>query len=658
MMENKRLFVGDLNTDVTEDDLRSIFKKFGHVESVELRNKSDGVDNKTFAFVNIRISPDNLASCFRAYANRTWKKCKINLQVAKESFLERLKRERNAKSRAGTKDAETESVAVPKKSSPLNVVKSKSSDTSDGDDDSIPAFQGTKFHNKARTAISGDSVEKVGNITRCTDSDGMLLRGKRGSKNETTADRAFKKESDRRRLRDAKVRRNVEISTEGISDIQKKLLTIGGSTSKSGDEADSKVTKSMPKIKLSGDKHYASNQQRVNSLNSRVSQCKSQRETIHSALASVDSKVAINKKMTFNYDSDENSDEPMSDEDKTKSTENEEIPKKDALFGSDDEDEPNAGDMFKVKPKYEGKKGQKLIELQAKFGNDDRFKMDENFLGDSDEDSNDVQGGKNCSVDGAAQRADDDDDENEINDERERNINILETVLGRQIREPAPEKIAKSYFRDTKEMRYDPNDPNCSRFEIKIERKPENKVKKKVEGEPGKLPDVSKERFYQVNESLKDTFQKVAPETNGFSFVSAFGKDSSSCSEDSECSEPEYSYEIINETDKKEKYTEWKVVNDDDKEGSKMSDDDDKRSVEMDRSVGQSTKTFFFVIDDPRLKQSSFFRKDDLQVLRDRWHEDRRKFLDMFNVRRKQVKRKSKERPERKGSKRGRFANR
>ena len=44
----------------------------------------------------------------------------------------------------------------------------------------------------------------------------------------------------------------------------------------------------------------------------------------------------------------------------------------------DVEEEEDYG--FKVKPEFSGKRGEKLMKLQAKFGGDDRFKMDQKFV--------------------------------------------------------------------------------------------------------------------------------------------------------------------------------------------------------------------------------------------------------------------------------------
>ena len=96
IMSSKRFYVGNLFPDVEEADLKKLFKKFGTVEKVEIKKKSD-VEGKvltTFAFVTVQISDDDVATCIQQFNNLKWKKHLIKVQQAQESFLSRLQRER------------------------------------------------------------------------------------------------------------------------------------------------------------------------------------------------------------------------------------------------------------------------------------------------------------------------------------------------------------------------------------------------------------------------------------------------------------------------------------------------------------------------------------------------------------------------------------
>uniref|UniRef100_A0A3B5K3U5 Nucleolar protein 8 n=1 Tax=Takifugu rubripes TaxID=31033 RepID=A0A3B5K3U5_TAKRU len=94
IMSNRRtrLYVGGLSHTVTQKDLKDRFGKFGDVEDVELRIRRDteGVPYKTFGYININISDANLKRCFSVLNKSKWKGGTLRIEIAKESFLQRL----------------------------------------------------------------------------------------------------------------------------------------------------------------------------------------------------------------------------------------------------------------------------------------------------------------------------------------------------------------------------------------------------------------------------------------------------------------------------------------------------------------------------------------------------------------------------------------
>ena len=97
----KRFYVGNLFHNVNEQDLQKLFVKYGSVTNVEIKSKQDIDGNKiaTYAFVTINLKDkhDNAASqCIRDCNNLKWKKNVIKVQVAQESFLSRLQKERQS----------------------------------------------------------------------------------------------------------------------------------------------------------------------------------------------------------------------------------------------------------------------------------------------------------------------------------------------------------------------------------------------------------------------------------------------------------------------------------------------------------------------------------------------------------------------------------
>ena len=99
----KRFYVGNLFHDVSESNLSKLFSKHGKVQNVEIKSKRDidGNNIATFAFVTLEMKnqSENAASlCIREYNNLKWKKNLIKVQIAQESFLQRLQKERQESS--------------------------------------------------------------------------------------------------------------------------------------------------------------------------------------------------------------------------------------------------------------------------------------------------------------------------------------------------------------------------------------------------------------------------------------------------------------------------------------------------------------------------------------------------------------------------------
>ena len=65
MSESKRLFVGNLPDDISDAEVRSQFKNYGQITSLEIKSKkaADGSVISTFAFVDLVVSPSQLSQC-------------------------------------------------------------------------------------------------------------------------------------------------------------------------------------------------------------------------------------------------------------------------------------------------------------------------------------------------------------------------------------------------------------------------------------------------------------------------------------------------------------------------------------------------------------------------------------------------------------------
>lgn len=91
-----RLFVGGLSDQVDRNALESAFSEFGHVSNVDFKEKTDPEGNvmMKFAFVSMEGQMYQVQECVRQMNGSSWLGSQLRVEVAKESFLDRLKRER------------------------------------------------------------------------------------------------------------------------------------------------------------------------------------------------------------------------------------------------------------------------------------------------------------------------------------------------------------------------------------------------------------------------------------------------------------------------------------------------------------------------------------------------------------------------------------
>ncbi|XP_030569587.1 probable RNA-binding protein CG14230 [Drosophila novamexicana] len=97
-MGSTRFFLADLPAKTTEHDLRALFQDYGDVERVELKTKEQFVDSgqtiaKVIAFVTAQT--DDADYCVNELNWQRLHGAKLKVSLAKESFLDRLKRERD-----------------------------------------------------------------------------------------------------------------------------------------------------------------------------------------------------------------------------------------------------------------------------------------------------------------------------------------------------------------------------------------------------------------------------------------------------------------------------------------------------------------------------------------------------------------------------------
>ncbi|EEC03941.1 conserved hypothetical protein [Ixodes scapularis] len=411
------------------------------------------------------------------------------------------------------------------------------------------------------------------------------------------------------------------------------------------------------------EKHQADNAKRLASLERRVAQARSQKELLRSALTSVDAAAQKNNRKTLFEDSDEEEGNRHRTTGPSAAARTPPLTKF-SLFEEDSGEEP-ADEVeqlerdFRLRPHFEGKKGQKVLALQSRIGTDERFRLNERFL-ESDEDGDDSH--------------DEEVNSAEVGDERSRNLNILRDVLGGQLGE-GPKTRPKPVFKDTSRLRFDPAKEASSKFVVKSDALPKPKKKKGAEQAPETAPppEVSGEQFYEVSGALKSTLDVGRAEgAEGFSFSHLFERklgnglvDPFAENERTKGMEEEEYRDTVKSVDKSRlKVNPWEQTpfehdsSEEEEDGvgtegaafaakagrqplPQSNDavikevDDERFATEVDRPL------FFFVPGDRRLLEGArFFRcRSDPDTIRENWQATKAKLLPIMMSKRKLARR-------------------
>lgn len=98
-MASTRLFIGGLSDGIDRQELGEKVGRYAPVTSIDLKEKTDPEGNVLFkfAYVNVNATPSQVAQCIQQLHGSSWKGSRLRVEQAKESFLDRLKRERAAR---------------------------------------------------------------------------------------------------------------------------------------------------------------------------------------------------------------------------------------------------------------------------------------------------------------------------------------------------------------------------------------------------------------------------------------------------------------------------------------------------------------------------------------------------------------------------------
>ncbi|XP_043933340.1 nucleolar protein 8 [Protopterus annectens] len=469
------------------------------------------------------------------------------------------------------------------------------------------------------------------------------------------------------------------------------------------------------------DRQLLDNQKRLAALQQKQKEAEMQKRLIQEALSKVDDHSANKRQhIVFDSDNEENIIEQkqlskklissgvkkplicQSDEESESSGEMEEkgkskesiaktkigfgakVPGKLFQSSSDEISDDEGLDHFKIRPQFEGTAGQKLMKLQSRFGADERFRMDARFL-DSD-------GEENTEEDTTNKIKDDDD----LAAEKKKNLEILQRFLHVSVEMPESKKEAtKKQFRDVGALHYDPTREDHAVFETKVEepKKQSKAERKKKRQEAEKLPEVSKEMYYDIAVDLKKmlTSTKIKDEKKENKIAwdkqeEEENKENRSLGMDPGTEQnSELTFEAFSVTDNEEpsgfKFSFFGIGTEEPKESaecvykneglraakvpwqedprfqdsSSEEEEEDEGSEDLKTELSSKSENsrlankmnlFFFFKDDERLREGPkiFCRPSVLEEQRDSWEEKRSSLIEEYRKKHKDAKRKVKSR--------------
>ncbi|NWH79384.1 NOL8 protein, partial [Piaya cayana] len=409
-------------------------------------------------------------------------------------------------------------------------------------------------------------------------------------------------------------------------------------------------------------KQLQDNQRRLAALEERQKERELQKQLIQGALSNLDRQPAAkHKHIIFNLDVESEAEVDKVLKEDASLGNGESAPKASGrLFeSSEDEQDDTDNERFQIKPQFEGKAGEKLLQLQSRFGTDERFRMDARFLESDSEEEAETNVLKT-------------NEDEELAAEKKKNLQILGSLLNIDLEHPKAAKTATSAkkFKDINALRYDPTRQDHAVFERKqsaTEKESKAKRKKKRE-ESEKLPEVSKETYYDIAVDLKEFFgsskskaakseevpwdkddagDSAQPDRLGASAGSDEAQDSSTFTfsffRDTEKSHVKEEPYVI-ETIKPVKVT-WQE--DPRFQDSSSDGDDEPEESESERDKEKQTENarfFFFSKDDERLREGPklFCRSLDFSEEKDDWEDRRRLLLEECRKKHKDARRKVK----------------
>uniref|UniRef100_A0A182JS05 RRM domain-containing protein n=1 Tax=Anopheles christyi TaxID=43041 RepID=A0A182JS05_9DIPT len=326
VLKSQRLFIGNIPAGTSEPELSKEFGAYGNVESIEIKTKTNPLNDSvdTFGFVTIQTE-DHIE-----FQQQQYKGAYLKVSKAKESFLEKLKRERE------------EAEAQKKNNSLLDpYIKPATEKVSKEPVDALPTLPTLGKDGDSSSSESSDSESEEEKTSSAPVASTIRPQAPKQE------DEIVKKWNQETYIEYGKL----------------KIVPITGKVAEVIDR--SKTHQKRSEDKKLGEKARIADEKRKQGLNNLKSAYDQQQLAIKSALAAGSQ---INKKK-ITFDDDEN-----------------DSAKKISLFDGQDDDDDDDGFKanFTLRRQMLGEEGQKLYELQTSYQADNRFRLDARFMEDGD----------------------------------------------------------------------------------------------------------------------------------------------------------------------------------------------------------------------------------------------------------------------------------
>lgn len=382
-----RLFVGNIPGGTSEQELKNEFSSYGPVRGIDLKSKPNPLTGSedTFAFVNVELDERTLRQCLEEFRRERYKGVFLNVSRAKESFLDRLKRERE------------EAEAAKEKSGLLNPYKKE---------EEVKAWE-----------KKPEALPALPTIAKEVESSSSSEESSEESEDEAKPVRSVPVRARVKNEDDDQLVRKWNQETY-IEHGKLKIVPITGEVK----EVIDKSKKNRVPEKELAEKARLADEKRKQGLTKLQSAYEQQKMAIQAALADGGPK---RNKIVFADDEEED----------------QENRKKVKLF--DDEEDDFKGNFTVRKQLAENsEKGQRLYEMQTQFHGDSRFKLDERFLADDD-----LAAGRRKRKTLEKEKATLEPAPKPTNTERRKQLEILSKVTGREFQDGSRPSDPKSMQR-------------------------------------------------------------------------------------------------------------------------------------------------------------------------------------------------------------------